>query len=189
MTRPVVLFDACVLYPAPLRDLLMYLTGSKLFLARWTNEIHDEWIRNLLENRPDLKRENLERTRRLMDNHVLDCLVSDYEPLIETLQLPDPNDRHVFAAAIQAKASVIVTFNLSDFPQSALEPYGIEALTPDDFICRLISEAPDKVLNLAKRQRENMEHPSKSVEEYLSTLRQQRLPKTVAFFQEHREEI
>lgn len=186
MTRPIVLFE---LYPAPLRDLLMYLTGSKIFLARWTNEIHDEWIRNLLENRPDLSRERLERTRRLMDDHVLDCLVTDYEPLIETLRLPDPNDRHVLAAAIQAKASIIVTFNLTDFPKSALEPYGIEAITPDEFVMRLVSENSEKILRLAKRQRENMEHPPKSVEDYLSTLREQRLLKTVTFFQEHRDQL
>jgi hypothetical protein len=89
-----VIFDACVLYPAPLRDLLMYLTGSDLFKARWTNEIHEEWMRNLLQNRPDLSRENLERTRCQMDAYVDDCIVTGYEPLIETLQLPDPNDRY-----------------------------------------------------------------------------------------------
>jgi len=47
------IFDACVLYPVPLRDLLMYLTGSDLFQARWTDEIHDEWMRNLLKNCPE----------------------------------------------------------------------------------------------------------------------------------------
>ncbi len=53
------LYDACVLYPAPLRDLLMQLALTDLFRARWTNKIHDEWIRNLLKNRLDLTLEQL----------------------------------------------------------------------------------------------------------------------------------
>jgi len=97
------IFDACVLYPAPLRDLLMYLTGSDLFQARWTDEIHDEWMRSILKNNPEVSHENLDRTRRLMDAYVDDCLVTGYESLIETLKLPDPNDRHVLAAAIRQR--------------------------------------------------------------------------------------
>ena len=68
------LYDSCVLYPAPLRDLLVRLGGTGLFRARWTNQIHDEWIRNLLENRTDLSRERLERTRDLMNDHIFDSL-------------------------------------------------------------------------------------------------------------------
>ena len=121
------LYDACVLYSAALRDLLMRLALTDLFRARWTDEIHDEWIRNVLANRPDLKREQLERTRTLMNAHVRDCLVNGYEDLIEGLDLPDPDDRHVLAAAIRTRASVIVTFNLDDFPADYLAKYGVEA--------------------------------------------------------------
>lgn len=71
----IAVYDACVLYPAPLRDLLMHLALSDLFRAKWTNEIHDEWIRSVLKNRPDLQQEQLERTRVLMNSHVWDCLV------------------------------------------------------------------------------------------------------------------
>jgi len=102
MKRPVVLFDSCVLYPAPLRDLLMWLAIADLFQARWSERIHQEWIGNVLEHRSDLKREQLERTRALMDAKVEDCLVTGYEPLIDRLSLPDPDDRHVLAAAVTA---------------------------------------------------------------------------------------
>jgi PIN domain len=95
------LYDACVLYPAPLRDLLIRLADTGLFRARWTNAIHEEWILNVLENRADLSRERLERTRDLMNEHILDSLVNDYEELIPMLLLPDENDRHVLAAAIR----------------------------------------------------------------------------------------
>ncbi|WP_164104374.1 PIN domain-containing protein [Candidatus Laterigemmans baculatus] len=131
------LYDACVLYPAPLRDLLMRLALTELFRARWTNQIHDEWIRNVLADRPDLTAEQLERTRELMNAHVRDCLVIDYEDMIEGLDLPDRDDRHVLAAAIRTRASVIVTFNLSDFPPAYLAKHGLEAQHPDEFITHL----------------------------------------------------
>ena len=120
------LYDACVLYPAPLRDLLMHLALTDLFRAKWTDAIHEEWMRAVLETRPDLTREKLERTRNLMNAHVRDCLVTGYEGLIPGLPLPDPDDRHVLAAAIRGRADVIVTFNLKDFPATTLAPLGIE---------------------------------------------------------------
>lgn len=104
-------YDACVLYPAPLRDFLMWLGLSGRFRARWSAHIHDEWQRNLLKNRPDLTKEQLRRTASLMDTAIPDGLVHGYEELINGLTLPDPDDRHVLAAAIRCNASVIVTFN------------------------------------------------------------------------------
>jgi hypothetical protein len=87
MARLVVLYDACVLYPAPLRDLLVQLATTRLFQARWTNQIHDEWIRNLAANRSDIA-DRLNRTRELMNKAVLDCLIDDYQELIDIY--PDP---------------------------------------------------------------------------------------------------
>jgi hypothetical protein len=74
-----VVYDACVLYPAPLRDLLMHLALSDLYRARWSDMIHDEWMRNVLANRPDLNREQLNRTCQLMNAHVRDSLVTGFE--------------------------------------------------------------------------------------------------------------
>jgi len=183
------LYDACTLYPAPLRDLLMHLALTDLFRARWTDRIHDEWIRSLLEDRPDLKREQLERTRFLMNAHVRDCLVTGYEDLIEELTLPDPDDRHVLAAAIRGAASVIVTFNLDDFPPESLRRFGIEAQHPDEFVTRLIDLAPADVCAAAKRHRASLKNPPKTVDEYLGALAQQRLPETVARLREFKELI
>lgn len=111
-------YDANVLYPAPLRDFLMHLALTGVHRARWTAQVHEEWKCNLLKNRHDITREQLDRTSSLMDKAVPDGLVADYEPLIDGLQLPDVDDRHVLAAAIKCKASVIVTFNLKDFPKA-----------------------------------------------------------------------
>jgi hypothetical protein len=93
MEEPIALLDACVLYPAPLRDFLMHLTLLDLFRARWTEAIHEEWMRNVLAQRPDLKPAQLLRTKELMNAHTRDALVEGYEGLIETVRLPDPNDR------------------------------------------------------------------------------------------------
>ncbi len=177
------LYDSCVLYPAPLRDLLIRLAGTGIFRARWTNTIHEEWIRNVLEYRTDLSRERLERTRDLMNEHVLDSLVTDYEELIPTLHLPDKNDRHVLAAAIRGQADVIVTFNLKDFPVASLSQYQVEAQHPDMFVLHLLSLDAVSVCAAIRKQRLDLKKPPKSAEDLLKTLGEQGLTKTVAYLQ------
>lgn len=172
------IFDASVLYPAPLRDFLMRLALTDLFRARWTEDIHEEWIRSLPEVRTDLRREQLERTRELMNANARDCLVEGYQSLIPGLKLPDPDDRHILAAAI--RASVIVAFNLRDFPAAQLEQYGVEAQHPDEFIVHLIDLNQVKVCAAAEEQRRSLRNPPKTVEEYLETLLRQGLPQTAA---------
>ncbi len=130
MSHFTVVYDACVLYPAPLRSFLMYLAVTDLYHARWSNDIHEEWMRNVVKDHADIPREQVERIRDLMNLHVRDCLVTGYEPLIGGLTLPDPDDRHVLAAAMRCGADAIVTFNLKDFPEDALKPYGIERSIP-----------------------------------------------------------
>jgi predicted nucleic acid-binding protein len=173
------LYDACVLYPAPLRDLLVELATTGLFRAKWSDEIHEEWIRNLLEDRKDLCREQLERTRGLMNASVLDCLVTGYEELIPALTLPDPNDRHVLAAAIRSRTDVIVTSNLKDFPSEVLTKYGMDAQHPDEFIKHLLNLAPHAVCEAAKNQRQRLKNPPKTVDDYLAGLERQGLAQTV----------
>ena len=119
----------------------MFLAVPGIYRAKWSAEIHEEWISNVLLNRPDLTREKLERTRTLMDMHVPDGLVTGYQNLIPGLNLPDPNDRHVLAAAIRGKVSVIITNNLKDFPASELQTYDIEAQTPDEYLALLERQA------------------------------------------------
>ncbi|MBI1902310.1 MAG: PIN domain-containing protein [Planctomycetia bacterium] len=189
MGQLTVVYDACVLYPAPLRDLLMHLAITDLVHAKWTAHIHDEWMRSVLKERPDLTRKQLERTRDLMDAHVRDCLVTGYEDLIPALSLPDPDDRHVLAAAIRAGADVIVTFNLTDFPSEALAKYGIEALHPDVFVRQLLDVAPKLVCLAAKRQRASLKNPPRSVEEFLATLERLEMTQTVARLRDFAESI
>jgi predicted nucleic acid-binding protein len=176
--QPTVVYDACVLYPAPLRDLLMWLALAGLFRARWTDEIHTEWMENVLRDRPDLSRERLERTRKLMDSHVRDCLVSGYRGLIDAPSLPDPDDRHVLAAAIHCRAELIVTFDLRHFPHDALAPHRVEAIHPDRFVAGLLARSPTAVYSAFRSQRRTLRNPSQTAEELIDTLERQGLAAT-----------
>ena len=146
-------------------------------------------MRSLLQKRPDIEQAKLERTRRKMDFHFPNGLVLGYEFLIPTLPLPDPNDRHVLAVAIHAKAEYIVTFNLKDFPKSALLPYHVKAVSPDDFVLRIIEYDTNNFLTTVAMHRATLTRPPKTVDEYLATLEKQGLLKTVAFLWEHRDNI
>jgi hypothetical protein len=136
-----------VLYPAELRNLLMHLALVGLFRAKWSADIHEEWIST---------RDKLERTRILIDKHATDALVTGYENLIPGLQLPDPDDRHVLAAAIRSRADVIVTMNVRDFPAETLGPFGIEAQCPDEFILHLLDLAPGAVVAAAQNHHQSL---------------------------------
>lgn len=175
-----VIYDACVLYPAPLRDLLMRLALTDLYRARWTDMIHEEWIRNVLKQRPDLKPEDLSRTRSLMNAHVRDSLITNFEHLIPSVELPDNDDRHVVAAAIHSGANLIVTFNLKDFPSEQLKRYNLVAQHPDDFIFDLLDLHPASVCEAAAIHRRSLKNPPKTVNEYLDTLLKQGLTQTVS---------
>lgn len=189
MAQFVVIYDACVLYSAPLRDLLMRLALTDLYHAKWTRTIHQEWMRNLLKNRPDLTIERLESTRSKMDLHVRDCLIEGYEELIDGIKLPDLNDRHVLAAAIKANAQTIVTYNLSDFPASFVSKYEIAAQHPDEFLRHLLDLASARVIAVVRETRKSLKNPPRSSHEYLAILEQQSLPQTCAYLRNYEELI
>ncbi len=185
----VAVLDACVLYPPSLRDLFMRLLTNLVYQPRWTEAIHDEWIRNVLADRPEITSASLERTRRLMDQINDESLVTGYESRISTLSLPDPDDRHILAAAITAGAAVIVTFNLSDFPATALAPDGIRAMHPDAYLTALFDEVPERFLAAVREHRAALTRPPKTVEAYLETLRANRLTELALRLSEYAEEI
>lgn len=181
--RFIVLFDACVLYPAPLRDFLMRLSMTSLFAAKWTEKIHEEWMSSVIRDRPDLK-DKLKITKEKMNAAIPDCLVSDYESLIDGLKLPDLNDNHVLAAAIKSGAQMIVTFNLKDFPSEILDQYGIEAMHPDVFVEHQMSLHQGIVIEVAKKHRAALKYPQKTAEDYLATLAAQKLVVTADLLKE-----
>ena len=170
MTGFTALLDANILYPAPMRDIFLQLAVDDLFRAKWTAGIHREWIDALLRNEPHRDRATLERTRDRMDQARRDCLVTGYEPLIPALDLPDPDDRHVLAAAIVGRRDVIVTCNLRDFPEDAIAPYGIETLHPDGFLSNHLDLMPGPFCDAARKVRARLVAPPVSVQGYLTIL-------------------
>ena len=172
MSKPTLaVLDSCVLYSATLRNLFMWLTIRLAFQPKWTEQIHAEWMENLLKNRPDLTSARLERTRELMDRWGRDWSVPEYEPLVDTLVLPDPDDRHVLAAAIASKASEIITFNLSDFPSSVLEPLGIRAVHPDKFLCELFDKDSPLFMAAIHDQLGALRNPPHTLDDLLDRFR------------------
>lgn len=172
------LLDANVLYPAPVRDLLLHLATLNLFQPKWSIKIHEEWVRNLLENRPDLEAKSLENTLRLMNKYYPDALVTDFEERIDALYLPDNDDRHVLAAAIHAPADYIVTENIKDFPEVELKQYRLLAVSADDFINLLTVNNDDILLSAFNNQRRNLSRPPQTEEELLRTLNRVQLNKS-----------
>lgn len=175
MASFVAVLDANVLYPAPVRDVLMEVAAEGTYQARWTEHIHDEWIRNLVANRDDLDPSVLRLTAELMNKAVPDCLIEGYEHLVDALSLPDTGDCHILAAAIVAKADVIVTFNLKHFPDDQIARYGLEAQHPDEFLNHQRTLDPDRFLRCVKRIRKRLRKPAKTADEYIATLERCRL--------------
>lgn len=164
------LLDANVLFPPLLRDVLVSLAASRAFEARWTAQIHAEWTRNVLKQRPDIAPATLDNVCVLMNDHVPNCLVTGFEPLIETLHLPDPDDRHVLAAAIHSRSPFLVTLNLKDFPARVLAPYQIEPLAPDPLLVLVLRDEPERTLIALAKQRRRFKKLLLSPAEFFTSL-------------------
>ena len=168
--RFTVILDACVLYPAPIRDILLNLADLEIYSPKWSEIIQEEWIRNLLKNRPDLSKQKLGRTVQAMNAAFPDAEVHSFEELIDLLELPDLGDRHVLAAAIKCKADAIITFNTKDFPKENLDQYNIAVYTPDEFVYFLNELNPSIVKQAFENQLASLKSPPVSREKLISIL-------------------
>src|SRR5690554_3340230 len=165
-----VLLDACVLYPAPVRDLLLTLAGLGLYQPLWSEEIQKEWKRNLLANRPDLSEDQLTWTIGRINTSFRGANVAGYEQYISAITLPDVDDRHVVAAAVKGKADVIVTFNLKDFPMTEIEPLGIEVVHPDRFVLNVVDLDEQTAIQGFKNMVNRLKNPPLTDEGVLNAL-------------------
>lgn len=163
-----VVYDACLLYPAAVRDLLVELARTGLFRAKWTTRIHVEWINAASRDRPELDRARLERVAELMNQAIADSVVSGFESLEAGLiTLPDANDRHVLAAAIHCGAQEIVTLNLRDFPEAVLRPYGIRAIHPDAFVEHVLDLNLEAGCEAVRRIRRRLVNPPHTAQQMI----------------------
>jgi PIN domain len=188
-TRYTAVLDACVLYPAPVRDILLSLAHQGMYHARWTATINDEWIRNLARNRPDMDVARLRATATRMAQAIPDSLISGYERFITSIDLPDPDDRHVVAAALVGHADAIVTFNLKDFPADVLTPLSLEAQHPDDFVVNQLHLNLTEALKAIKAMRARLERPSQTAAQLLATLEKCGMPQSALLIAENAELI
>jgi predicted nucleic acid-binding protein len=171
----VAVFDACILYPFHIRNIIVQAAVDRLVDACWTDAIHEEWIRSLTANTPAIPIDRLQVTRRLMNDALPMAMVSDYEEHIPRVTLPDPNDGHVVAAAIAAKASLILTWNLRHFPESELKKFGLRMMTPDSFLCGLFDQVPDLVIGSLANARQNLTKIRVSGSDFIRILEGQKL--------------
>jgi predicted nucleic acid-binding protein len=171
----VAVFDACILYPFHLRNIVVQAAVDRLVEARWTDEIHEEWIRKLAGSTPAISFERLQTTRRLMNDALLAATVSGYRDHIPAVSLPDPDDRHVVAAAIAASASTILTWNLRDFPVKELKKFGLRRETPDAFLADLYDKIPDLTIGSLANARRNLSKTRISASEFIHILNNQKL--------------
>jgi predicted nucleic acid-binding protein len=185
----IVVLDACVLYSAMLRDLWMRLILEEAIDARWTAMIHTEWTRNILTERLGSTPEQWKRVVDLMNRHARNALVIDFEHLISSLVLPDPDDRHVLAAAIQCQASKIVTLNLKDFPTKALKPYGIQAVHPDNFLLEVLDNNLNEALVALRKQRAQLIRPAMTASEFLDQLEKHHLSRSTTKLRDFQTQI
>ncbi|ODT73727.1 MAG: PIN domain-containing protein [Pelagibacterium sp. SCN 64-44] len=182
---PVAVLDACVLYPFHLRNLMIQAAFDGLFDARWSDDIHDEWIRNLAANVAGVSRERLELTRDKMKAVLPGADVTAYQALIAGLDLPDPDDRHVLAAAITGGASVIVTWNLKDFPVASLQSHSITCISPDAFLSALHAAFPDALIDSAARARHNLRKSLPTIDDFIDAIAGQGLAAFAAIIRKH----
>ncbi len=175
----VVILDANVLYPFRVRDVLLTFAHEGLFRARFTEEIMYEWTKNLVQQKPEL--EESVKSQALMIRKTFDeCFVTGHMSLIDGLEMPDKDDRHVLAAAIRCSAQVIVTENRRDFPPDLLEEYDIEALGADDMLVSTYELFPVEAARALGRLRRRYKNPSMTVSEFLLDLTRAGLPKLAA---------
>jgi predicted nucleic acid-binding protein len=168
----VALLDANVLWSAALRDTLLLAAEEHVFRPVWTRQILDEMSRSLTARRPNLDPARVQRTVDQMLTHFPECLVERYEHRIAEMH-NDLGDRHVLAAAVQARSEVIVTWNKAHFPSQACIPYDIEVQDPDEFLCDLWSTNPEVMAKVLTLQAQHLVNPPRSIHEVVETLGRQ----------------
>jgi predicted nucleic acid-binding protein len=177
--------DANVLFSPPKRDLLIRLAVRDLYQPLWSKIVQQELFDAIIKRRPNVEPAKLKRTMELMEIALENSLIEDFENLIEGLDLPDPDDRHVLAASIKGKADLILTYNLQDFPKEVLASYNLETIQPDTFIVRLLELDTASVLATMRIQRQALKNPPKTAEDYLLTLEKQGLTRTAGIVRDY----
>lgn len=179
------LLDACVLVPVALTDTLLRLAEYELYRPLWSARILEEAQRAVTAIHPEVDPERISRRFRQMDAAFPDASLDGWQPLQVSLELPDRDDRHVLAAAIAGRADVIVTANVRDFPAEVLRDYGLEALSPDQFLLDHLDLAPGMVIRAVREQARATQQPALTAEALLGILDRCGVPQFAAELGRH----
>src|SRR5690606_35066432 len=171
--------DTNIIFPIVIRDLLFWFAHYELYTPKWSDHIFDEWKNVML--RRGVAEEETKRRIQKANLAFPDALVINYGPLIDQLQLPDPKDRHVLAAAIKTNADIIVTNNLKDFPEDYLNSFGLKAKKADDFLTDIIDLNPDQAKAAFHEMVLNRQNPTMNEFEVLDSLRKCGLQETANY--------
>jgi predicted nucleic acid-binding protein len=150
LSSVVAVLDTCVMVPLVLCDTMLRAAERRLYAVRWSEIILTELRRTLAEKLP-LGEERAQRRINAQREHFPEATIRGFEPLIDDMT-NHPKDRHVLAAAVVGQASVIVAFNLRDFPKAATLRWGVIAEPPDRFLSRLFSTTPDQLIDIIDEQ-------------------------------------
>jgi predicted nucleic acid-binding protein len=173
-----ILLDACVLYPVSVRDILLYTADFGMYMPIWSDDIQQEWTRNALKKAKKTTLKSLQSSVRAMNRTFIGANIENYEHHIPKLILPDPDDRHVLAAAIKGDANRIITFNLKDFPSDYVASFDIEVQHPDDFICELIELDENLVKEAFALQVSVLKKTPMTITEAITALEKNNMTKT-----------
>ena len=163
-----VVLDACVLIPASLRDTLLRVAEKGMYRLYWSDVILEEVSRNLVK-RHMTSLENAQALTNEMRQFFAEATVRNFETLVPCMT-NDEKDRHVLAVAVMSRSQVIVTSNIQDFPVTALDPFGIEAQTPDEFLTHILDLYPKKLVKILTEQAQDLVDPPISIQEVLEEL-------------------
>lgn len=163
--------DANVLHPAFLRGAMLWFASERLLRPVWSKTVLEEWRRSLLRRHSDLEEAKIDQLEAQTLEHFPDAMVEGYEPFIKAIELPDPNDRHILAAAIVGKCQGIVTANTKHFPEEVVAPHQMEIIHPDDFIVNIIDIDETKALTACRNHRAAMSRTTPTQDQYLERFR------------------
>jgi len=179
------LLDANVLYPAGIRDILIQPAVYDLYRPKWSSDIFREWMRTDQRKNKNHDPQKVRSTQTQLESFFFDAQITGYERLISGPDLPDPDDRHVLAAARQCECDLIVTWNVSDFPADIVDPFGIDVYDPDEFLITLFEAHPQEILESVRAIRKKLKNPAYSVDEYLEMRLNDGLITTVSILRQH----
>ena len=163
--------DTSVLFPAQVRNLLLWLAAGGLYEPLWSEAILEELERNLRED-TSMSEEQIAHLLEEMERAFPDAVGRRFEGAADGLTLPDEDDRHVVALAVEYEADMLVTVNTKHFPQAVLRPLGIDRVTPDAFVRRLYRRDRDSVLRAVEEHRLSLVRAPLRRRAYVASLRE-----------------